>query len=330
MIVGWYTSVFLGAYFTKKIVENHAEHQASKPETILLAFDPAPTAQGLLSLKALRLTDTFMDEWRNQTRHGSEAFTRLAPSSIFESLPVKIRNSHLIQLFMADLIDNKALQSPLALRPAAALTSGLEKQHASTSSTISSSVGHAVGSTAAGVAAAELETDFARLDLATGAWPLLARAFLRRNHAQSPSPASSFLHMSSVVRPFTRTPTYPPPAAPFLEKHMEEISQLTDDFLDMQNSKKFLDKDIQANMAQLNDWLANRRAENDRRRAEGQEILPEFDASLPFFKAVTDKSGRDSLDTCLLSAQVTAYCQSVSRFTDTTFGKLFLAAALQK
>lgn len=165
--------MFLGAYFTKDNVETHAEHQAAKADSILLVFDPAPTAQGLLSLKALRLTDAFMDEWRNQSRLGSEAFTRLAPSSIFEELPIKVRNSHLIQAFMADIIDNKALAGAAsAARPAAAATSGLEKSSLfSASSSISATVGSAIGTTAAAVTAAELETDFARLDLATGEGP---------------------------------------------------------------------------------------------------------------------------------------------------------------
>lgn len=173
-VVGWYSSMFLGTYFTKENVEHHADFQAAMPDSVLLMYDNVPSAQGLLSLKALRLTDAFMEEWQNQTRLGSEAFTRLAPSSIFEELPIKIRNSHLIQAYMADVIDSKVLtgMGAAATRPAPAPLSGLaDKQasHFSASSSIAASVGNAVGVTPATVAAAELETDFARLDLATGA-----------------------------------------------------------------------------------------------------------------------------------------------------------------
>jgi hypothetical protein len=326
--VGWYSSVFLGAYFTKAIVEAQADYQSTIPGAILLAFDPAPTAQGMLSLKALRLTDVFMHEWRNQTRLGSEAFTRLVPSSIFETLPIKVRNSHLTHLFMSDLIDNKSLQSPLTLRPAAMSTSGsAEKQHGSSSSAISSAVGHAVGTTTTSVAAAELETDFARLDLATGA---LATAHCPV-HVKSTVPLTS---APPPPLPPKRPPSppllSPPSTAPFLEKHLDEIGKLTDSFLEMQASQRRIASEIQANVAQQQAWLQNRRAENERLQKEGHELKPEFDASLPFFNAVTDRNGRDALDMSLISAQVTAYCQSVSRFTDTTFGKLFLAASIQK
>jgi hypothetical protein len=71
-----------------------------------------------------------------------------------------------------------------------------------------------------------------------------------------------------------------------------------------------------------------RRRENEKRRAEGLEPLPEVDPSLPFFKPVVDKSGRDPLDTLLLSAQITSYCSSVTKFADQSFGKLFLASNL--
>lgn len=92
-VAGWYSSMYLGKYFTKENVEHHAFYQETHPDSILLMYDNVSSAQGLLSLKALRLTDAFMEEWRSQSRLGSEAFTRLAPSSIFEELPIKVRVS---------------------------------------------------------------------------------------------------------------------------------------------------------------------------------------------------------------------------------------------
>ena len=89
--VGWYSSAYLGAVYSKDTVEHHAAYQAAMPNSVLLVYDTVPTAQGHLSVKALRLTDAFMDEWRAQARLGSEAFTRLPPSQIFEELPLKVR-----------------------------------------------------------------------------------------------------------------------------------------------------------------------------------------------------------------------------------------------
>ena len=239
-VAGWYSSMYLGKYFTKENVEHHAFYQETHPDSILLMYDNVSSAQGLLSLKALRLTDAFMEEWRSQSRLGSEAFTRLAPSSIFEELPIKVRvllrlqlmrsrlpaplaaaethaphpiplraqvrNPHLIQAFMADLIDSKVLSGPGAIssRPTAAPTNGLAHKQSplfSASSSIAASVGTAVGVTPAAVTAAELETDFARLDLATGVCKLQRRA-------------------SRVAWPLTfhahpLTPTLPPLHSPF-------------------------------------------------------------------------------------------------------------------
>ena len=93
MAVGWYSSTYLGSFYTKDNVEHQAEYQAEVPNSVLLVYDNVPTAQGLLSIKALRLTKSFMEEWRNQGRLGSEAFTRLPPSAVFEELPVKVRGA---------------------------------------------------------------------------------------------------------------------------------------------------------------------------------------------------------------------------------------------
>lgn len=359
-VAGWYSSMYLGKYFTKENVEHHAFYQETHPDSILLMYDNVSSAQGLLSLKALRLTDAFMEEWRSQSRLGSEAFTRLAPSSIFEELPIKVRallrlqlirtmrsrlpaplaaaethaphpiplplraqvrNPHLIQAFMADLIDSKVLSGPGAIssRPTAAPTNGLAHKQSplfSASSSIAASVGTAVGVTPAAVTAAELETDFARLDLATGACKLQRRS-------------------SRVAWPLTfhAAPSlqrFPYFTAPFLEKHLELIQGMGEQFLNTQANARFISREIAQLVKDREDWLILRRRENEKRRLEGLEMLPEFDASLPFFKPVMDKTGRDTLDSLLISAQISAYCGSVMRFADQSFGKLFLAASLQK
>jgi translation initiation factor 3 subunit H len=119
-------------------------------------------------------------------------------------------------------------------------------------------------------------------------------------------------------------------AGPFLEKHLEVLQEYTDQFLHAQAGARFIAKDIAANVKDREEWVQARRRENEKRRAEGLEPLPEVDASLPFFKPVVDKSGRDPLDTLLLSAQITSYCSSVTRFADQSFGKLFLASSLSQ
>jgi hypothetical protein len=91
---------------------------------------------------------------------------------------------------------------------------------------------------------------------------------------------------------------------------------------------RYTASDIASNVRQREEWLRLRRKENEKRRAEGLEALPETDASLAFFKPVADRSGREPLDTLLLSAQISSYCSSVNKFADQSFGKLFLASHL--
>lgn len=101
-------------------------------------------------------------------------------------------------------------------------------------------------------------------------------------------------------------------------------------FLNTQANARFISREIAQLVKDREEWLIMRRRENEKRRLEGLEMLPEFDANLPFFKPVMDKTGRDTLDSLLVSAQISAYCGSVMRFADQSFGKLFLAASLQK
>jgi hypothetical protein len=106
------------------------------------------------------------------------------------------------------------------------------------------------------------------------------------------------------------------------------LQEFTDQFLQAQASARYTASDIASNVRQREEWLRLRRKENEKRRAEGLEALPETDASLAFFKPVADRSGREPLDTLLLSAQISSYCSSVNKFADQSFGKLFLASHL--
>jgi len=74
------------------------------------------------------------------------------------------------------------------------------------------------------------------------------------------------------------------------------------------------------------------RADNDARRRAGEPLLPEEDPSLPFFRPLPEvRGGKEaSLDSLLLSAQIASYCGEVSKVAGSSFGKLYLAGALQK
>jgi translation initiation factor 3 subunit H len=109
---------------------------------------------------------------------------------------------------------------------------------------------------------------------------------------------------------------------------MEMLRENTESFLQAQAGSRYVARDLAQNIKDREDWLLARRRENEMRRSQGLEPLPEVDTTLPFFKPVLDKSGRDTLDTLLLSAQISSYCGSIRRFADQSFGKLFLASSL--
>ena len=82
-----------------------------------------------------------------------------------------------MQAFLADVIDSKSLGSSNSVSVPRQVPSagggggggGSSGGHHHAGSSIAASLGAAVGATPAAVAAAEQDTDFARLDLATGA-----------------------------------------------------------------------------------------------------------------------------------------------------------------
>ena len=88
---------------------------------------------------------------------------------------------------------------------------------------------------------------------------------------------------------------------------------MADQFLFSQQNQRNVSREIAMLVKDREDWLMLRRSENEKRRKDGLEPLPEFDSSLPFFKAVKDKSGNDTLDTLLVSAQISTYCAFAAR-----------------
>ena len=65
-VVGWYQSTYLGSYCTRDTILHQFEFQENLPNSVVLIYDGVRTAQGQLSLKALRLTDSFCDAFRSK------------------------------------------------------------------------------------------------------------------------------------------------------------------------------------------------------------------------------------------------------------------------
>jgi len=101
--VGWYTSTYL-SYFPSASINDQFKYQTAITKCVVLVYDPLKATQGELALKAYRMTDAFMKLYStNNFTHESLANSRLAFNSIFEEIPIKITNSHLLKAFLFDL-----------------------------------------------------------------------------------------------------------------------------------------------------------------------------------------------------------------------------------
>lgn len=102
--VGLYVSTVLGSFWNQTIIENQYSYQRAYAQSVLLVYDPTRTLQGNLCIRALRLTNAFMDLFKEKKFTMASLHARgLTASTIFESLPVKIRNSKLLDVFLHQL-----------------------------------------------------------------------------------------------------------------------------------------------------------------------------------------------------------------------------------
>ncbi|XP_063968578.1 eukaryotic translation initiation factor 3 subunit H-B-like isoform X1 [Lytechinus pictus] len=110
-----------------------------------------------------------------------------------------------------------------------------------------------------------------------------------------------------------------------LEKNVELLMDQVDEL--WQDTNKFVS--YQRNMAKTNaarqQHIHKRNQENAAREARGEAPLPDEDLT-KMFKAPTMPA---RLDTMLLAGQMKNYCTEIKRLSSQSFGKLFMADALQ-
>ncbi|KAL6571312.1 Eukaryotic translation initiation factor 3 subunit H [Orobanche hederae] len=71
---------------------------------VCIIYDPSRSNQGVLSLKALKLSDSFMELYRSNNFTGEKLREKnLSWVEIFEEIPIKVSNSALISAFMTEL-----------------------------------------------------------------------------------------------------------------------------------------------------------------------------------------------------------------------------------
>jgi len=111
--VGWYSSTYMGSFINEGSIETQYNYQDKiNKKCVMIVYDPLKTTQGILALKAYRLTLSFMDLYKNQS-FTKESLTKAAVTynDIFEEIPVKIHNSSLITAFLCELEDQGSMES---------------------------------------------------------------------------------------------------------------------------------------------------------------------------------------------------------------------------
>ncbi|EPS72035.1 hypothetical protein M569_02724 [Genlisea aurea] len=102
--VGWYQSTLFGSYQTVELIETFMNYQENIRRCVCIIYDPSRSNQGVLALKALKLSDNFMELYRNNNFTGEKLRERnLAWVDIFEEIPIKVSNSALVSAFMTEL-----------------------------------------------------------------------------------------------------------------------------------------------------------------------------------------------------------------------------------
>ncbi|GAO18505.1 uncharacterized protein UV8b_06615 [Ustilaginoidea virens] len=99
--VGWYTSATMGNFVNMSFVENQYHYQKDNDRAIALVHDTSKSSHGNLTLRAFRLTNTFMAAYK-EGKFTTEILqkSRLTFRDILTELPITVHNSHLLTCFL--------------------------------------------------------------------------------------------------------------------------------------------------------------------------------------------------------------------------------------
>lgn len=102
--VGWYQSAQFGNFLSPTLLESQFSYQTSIEESICLIFDTAKTAQGFISLKALRLTPEAIKMFKdNDFSPDTIKDLKISYESMMTEVPIVIKNSHLMNALLLEL-----------------------------------------------------------------------------------------------------------------------------------------------------------------------------------------------------------------------------------
>jgi len=89
--VGWYQSTVLGSYQTVELIETFMNYQENIKRCVCIIYDPSKADLGVLALKALKLSDSFMELYRGGNFTGEKLREKnFSWMDIFEEIPVSL------------------------------------------------------------------------------------------------------------------------------------------------------------------------------------------------------------------------------------------------
>jgi translation initiation factor 3 subunit H len=116
-------------------------------------------------------------------------------------------------------------------------------------------------------------------------------------------------------------------ASSVLDKSIEQLSGLSDLFVEEQYKAYSYLKMVQRQKQQQNQYRQRIRTENEQRVAAGKEPLPEEDPSLPMFRPIAPP-GR--LEPLVLSGQIAQQCAKISAAAAETLHRLYVLEAFHQ
>lgn len=102
--VGWYTSATMGNFINLGFVENQYHYQRENSNATALVHDVSRSSQGALSLRAFKLSTTFMAAYK-EGKFTTDILqkSKFTYKDIMVELPVTVHNSHLLTSYLHQL-----------------------------------------------------------------------------------------------------------------------------------------------------------------------------------------------------------------------------------
>jgi len=104
-MVGFYQAHPFGACFSQDLFDSMFDYQSAFQDGIVLIYDPVKTRQGQLSIRAYRLSQKAFELCNKDNGWTPEAVRSAGVTfeTMFDELPITIKNSHLVNVMLSEL-----------------------------------------------------------------------------------------------------------------------------------------------------------------------------------------------------------------------------------